>query len=256
MGPVAILLGTIALILGAACTDAIPSAPSGESPQPTSELRRAAATMQEWLDRLESVELEIISIANPDEGPLKVTAGRDDRGGHALLLTPCASCAPSKISRSTTSRPWCWAATFTSVGMTSMVGCRARSTTSRAVDWAVTGLDRVTTVSWTELDDVSVVRRVWRGRRVWVIEYDADKDELGRFPDLVSGVSLGVNGMAHRRVHDPAGRCTRSNRRRSGQRRAAAHRDDTGTSSGHRRAECPDRQIPLHNRADRLERAG
>ena len=33
---------------------------------------------------------------------------------------------------------------------------------------------------------------------------------------------------------------------------ARAHRDDPGTSSG--RAECPDRQIPLHNRADRRSR--
>lgn len=184
----------IALLLCAACTDAIPSVPSAESPEPTSELQRAAARMQEWLDRLESVELEIVSIANPDDGPLKVTAA-------AMIAEDTFYFSLYAPLRTFEDQPLDHIETL-------VLGSDLYIRWYDVDGWlqgplddlarrglGVTGLDRVTTVSWTELDDVSVVRRVWRGRRVWVIEYDADKDELGRFPDLVSGVSLGVNGM-------------------------------------------------------------
>ena len=187
-----------ALLVGIACSDSLPTAPAAEPPTRGTDLEQAAAKLQTWLNGVESVQLEISSTVShedpyEDEPTTEVTA--------AALITAGAFYFSVQLpDNDGPERPPRRYETLAQDGFAfarwqNIEGWAQRPLTIASRDiYGVIEPAGIATASWAQLDEVSADRTRWVGRSVWVVEYRLGREELTRFPDLVSRIATGLNG--------------------------------------------------------------
>ena len=191
------LIAALALTT-AACADTLPSTPPQPATAELSELDQAAAKLQEWLDQLRSVRLELSATTNVNaesEGNMArisatamITADQfyfsaylrnreapDEPGAHFETL----AAGDAAYSRWYDIDGW----------------LRNPLTNQQRLTLGVIAPNRIASANWSELENVSVARADEDGRPVWLIEYNADRIDLARFPDLAPTFTTAAIGI-------------------------------------------------------------
>ena len=190
---------SVLLALAAACADRLPDAPPQPAISELSELDRAAARLEEWLDHLRSVRLEISAATN-------INAESEDRMSR---ISATAMITADQFYFSTYVRSLQTPAEPALHFETLAVGGEAYSRWYDIDGWLRTPLtdqlrrtlgviapSEVGSGSWSELEDVSVARVSEDGRPVWLVEYTADRIDLARFPGLIPAFTTGAIGAS------------------------------------------------------------
>ncbi len=187
-----------ALLVGIACGDSLPTAPAAEPPARGTEVERAAARLQTWLNGVASVQLEISAIVSHqdrhgDEPATEVTAAALITADAFYFLVQLAD--NDGLERP----PWRYETLvqhgFAFARWQDIEGWAQRPLTLALRDiYGVIEPAGIASAGWAQLDDVSAARSRWDGRRVWVVQYRVGREELTRFPDLVSRIATGLNG--------------------------------------------------------------
>ena len=187
-----------ALLVGIACGDSLPTAPAAEPPARGTEVARAAAKLQTWLNGVASVQLEISAIVSHqdrhgDEPATEVTAAALITADAFYFLVQLAD--NDGLERP----PWRYETLvqhgFAFARWQDIEGWAQRPLTLALRDiYGVIEPADMASAGWAQLDDVSAARSRWDGRRVWVVQYRVGREELTRFPDLVSRIATGLNG--------------------------------------------------------------
>lgn len=191
------LIAALALTI-AACADTLPDAPPQPAYSELSELDQAAAKLQEWLDQLRSVRLELSATTN-------INAESEDnmaRISAAALITADQFYFSAYLqNRDAPDEPGAHFETLAADG-----GAYSRwydvngwlrnpLTDQQRRTLGVIAPPQIASGDWSELENVSVARADEAGRPVWLVEYNADRIDLARFPDLVPAFTTVTTGI-------------------------------------------------------------
>ena len=207
-----------ALLLAAACRDALPQAPPPPAAGELSELDRAAAKLEEWLDHLRTVQLELSVVTN-------INAENEDRmariSATAMITDDQFYFSAYLRNRETPDEP---GAHFETLAMGDSSYSRwydvdgwlhspltdSRRSTAGSITLSqfiipsqIITPSQIGSGRWAELENVSIARADQAGRAVWLVDYTADRAELARFPGLVRAFTTGIIGVSVAGDRDP-----------------------------------------------------
>ena len=188
-----------ALLLAAACRDALPQAPPPPAAGELSELDQAAAKLEEWLDHLRTVQLELSVVTN-------INAENEDRmariSATAMITDDQFYFSAYLRNRETPDEPGLHFETL-AMGDSSYARwydvdgwLHSPLTDSRRSTAEIITSSQIGSGRWAELENVSIARADQAGRAVWLVDYTADRAELARFPGLVRAFTTGIIGVS------------------------------------------------------------
>lgn len=195
--PIALIALLIAA-LATACADTLPSAPPQPAYSELSELDQAAAKLQEWLDQLRSVRLELNATTNinaeSEDNMARISAAAmitaDQFYFSAYLHNRDAPDEPGSHFETLAAGDAAYARWYDIDGW-----LRSPLTDQQRRTLGVIAPSQIASSDWSELENVSAARADEAGRPVWLIEYNADRIDLARFPDLVPAFTTATTGI-------------------------------------------------------------